>query len=281
MNTTTKFPDDEAYNVIYSLPYEELLLEVKLRIWLFHHQFIGCGDTSAITQYFDQFVWFWTQKIVSAKPSCSGYGENLYQAHLPFVHQESKSIQPNLKTSPTSAVNLLRKAEFISSGERQYSQYMNSWRECSKQSRDRSKLTKLMRDIWAEHATLSDGSSVFSIDLSKAKTTLIREFTTLVDELKAQMPELQKEKSAWGIGRLKKMRTYRVFQIIDMMILNKYYRLNFSDGLIGKAVFGYDEKGTTTEYDRFRSTQLLFAKQVFSLEGYSKLDSLIASLNKK
>jgi len=80
MEEFKNFLSRQAYEQLYALPLDRILLEVKLRIWLLHQDFgqADCQGQSDLKEFYE----FWINRLLEGLPIGSVFGHEIGYAHL-------------------------------------------------------------------------------------------------------------------------------------------------------------------------------------------------------
>lgn len=283
------FLNPEVYNFIYSLPLEKLLLEVKLRVWLFTDDFVDCPDMGPIEKFPSYFYRFWAHRIYDGKASCSGFGDNIHQAQWPYVESKEFILGTEIQLKPRSSITpmtlfdisaIYNQLSTLSEGEtlRHQEGTETSTEEPEFPQLSWDQFDAIMGVIFSPLISKC-GRHFLSVDFSKPKRVLMNEFSTLIDEIRKSYPERSSERTAWRASKIRKMKAYRVFEIVDILIVFKW-RFDFNISEIPKTEIAELVYANKPDYltEELRSTfsksHFKFMQQVFSREGYLRLKQL-------
>lgn len=283
MEEFKNFLSRQAYEQLYALPLDRILLEVKLRIWLLHQDFgqADCQGQSDLKEFYE----FWINRLLEGLPIGSVFGHEIGYAHLGNAEEIISSSGLDDELLKEEFVSLVFPFEMDSD---RLINEGNSDSDDFDLNRDEEAISAIISSTLAQFSqpvTLADGRNLISVDFSQPITVLVKEFKTLVKSMKESSIELKSTKNAWGPDKLKEMKHERVFEIADALIVNRYSdmwpeQLQKSD-LVSLIYADQPELNNEEFKSTFRKTHMEFAMSVFSRSGYSRLLALYKSIKEK
>jgi hypothetical protein len=242
----------------------ELLNELKLRNWLAKTNFGDLVYHPQIRTYFrtkDHFKQFWFDKIISGQPFAHAYGDEFYNAHLPFVKTTPTNQIVNLVDSPALSVftsrDILECAKIIEKNNKYYEELKIP--------------EKLRNDIIEgqldDPHRMSRGNLIVAVDLSCPDKLLKQSFKKALSSWRAELRLKKNTAQSWRVTKLYALVDYNAFFIQDYLFLCSFLQQKKSLNTLCKII-----KGNDLDYDNFRendykySVKVLDAADIYSLE---------------
>jgi hypothetical protein len=247
----------------------DLLNELKLRNWLgksnledlvYHPQI----ETLLCTK--DHFKQFWFDKIISGQPFANAYGEDFYNAHLPFVKTTQKNQIVNLVDSP--ALSIFTNRDIVESATK--IEKINKRFEGSKLSEKvRNTLKEGLLD--APHR-MSRGNLTVAVDLSYPDALLKKTFKKALSLWREELRVQKNTAQSWRVTKPANLLDYNVFFIQDYLFLCNFLQQKKSLNSLCKIIEGND-----LAYENFIEVEYKFAVETIDSGDIEIFEQMIES----
>jgi hypothetical protein len=247
----------------------DLLNELKLRNWLgksnledlvYHPQ----SETLLCTK--NHFKQFWFDKIISGQPFANAYGEDFYNAHLPFVKTTQKNQIVNLVDSP--ALSIFTNRDIVESATK--IEKINKRFEGSKlPEKVRNTLKEGLLD--APHR-MSRGNLTVAVDLSYPDALLKKTFKKALSLWREELRLQKNTAKSWRVTKPANLLDYNVFFIQDYLFLCNFLQQKKSLNSLCKII-----KGNDLAYENFIEVEYKFAVETIDPGDIEIFEQMIES----
>ncbi|RUO20932.1 hypothetical protein CWE08_07475 [Aliidiomarina iranensis] len=261
--------DFESYGVLYELPIEKLLSEIKLRVWLYAQDYFDCKKPDLLEETAAHFERFWAERFVKGNIMGHTFGEDLHQAHLPYVYCDRDHVEPSLPVTSRKSVkvpSMLETIDWVNAlGKVMKDNFYAHSKEAGIESAEKEYLMFMKGPAYRLHEIF------VTVDFLQPKSLILRDMERIIDQVKSHDLTYSLIGSSWRDDKRQKMRNYRVFEQVDSIIVARAFSINLSNEKLAEIIF---KNNPDMDPDNFRRTQHKFMKRIFSQRGYRELSSL-------
>ena len=247
----------------------DLLNELKLRNWLAKPNLEGLvfhPQVETLLWTKEHFKQFWFNKIISGQPFAYAYGDDFYNAHLPFVKTTQKNRIINLVDSP--ALGIFTNREIVESAtiiEKIYKRF------------GESKHTENEKNAFKEHLLnaphrMSRGDLTVAIDLSYPDALLKKAFGKALSLWREELRVQKNNARSWSVTKPSNLIDYNVFFIQDYLFLCHFLKQKKSLNSLCKII-----KGNDRAYENFIEVEYKFAVEAINSEDIAIFEQMIES----
>jgi hypothetical protein len=247
----------------------DLLNELKLRNWLAKPNLEGLvfhPQVETLLWTKEHFKQFWFDKIISGQPFAYAYGDDFYNAHLPFVEITPKKQIVNLVDSPALSIltnrHILKSAKVIDEISKHYEKF-----RIPEKTRNGAK--EVLLD--APHR-MSRGDLTVAIDLSYPDALLKKAFGKALSLWREELRVQKNNARSWSVTKPSNLIDYNVFFIQDYLFLCNFLKQKKSLNSLCKII-----KGNDRAYENFIEVEYKFAVEAINSEDIAIFEQMIES----
>lgn len=245
----------------------DLLNELKLRNWLFNSNIGDLVYHPQIETLFwtkVHFKQFWFDKIISGQPFAHAYGDDFYNAHLPFVKTTQKKRIVNLVDSPALGIFTCR--DIIESATRIEKTYKR-FEKSKHPENEKNSFKEYLLD--APHR-MSRGNVTVAVDLSYPDALLKKAFEKALLSWRTELRVQKNNAQSWRVTKLYNLIDYNAFFIQDYLFLCNFLQQKKSLNSLCKII-----KGNDLDYENFVEVDYKFAVKTLDSGDIEVLEQMI------